>query len=137
MPCNSSQHLQLPELEYQAILTHPPLLDFSDAGNWLFSGRKWIDPADPDGRAMLDLHHHNLSLLFPAFAAACSRDRLADAVADVIARWSHRPRAATPGECELEPAWADSPHRRDASDAVRDWHGPCEASSPGGPASAF
>ncbi len=61
---------------------------YSDAGNWLFCGRKWIDPADPDGRAKLDLHYHNLSILFPAFTSACSLDRLVDAVAAVIDSWS-------------------------------------------------
>ncbi len=52
----------------------------SDAGNWHFSGRKWIDPADPDGRIKLELHHNNLCLLYPAFAAACSCDRFIEAV---------------------------------------------------------
>ena len=66
----------------------------SDAGNWLFCGRKWIDPADPDGRAKLDLHHYNLSVLFPGFASACSLDRFIDAVAAVIDSWS-RHAAAT------------------------------------------
>ena len=65
----------------------------SDAGNWLFSGRKWIDPADPDGRTKLELHHNNLCLLYPAFAAACSCDRLIEAVAAVIDRWSRHGRA--------------------------------------------
>jgi hypothetical protein len=72
----------------------------SDAGNWLFSGRKWIDPADPDGRTMLELHHHNLSILFPAFTAACSLDRLIDALATVIDSWSRHTDAATEaGRC--------------------------------------
>ncbi len=66
----------------------------SDAGNWLFSGRKWIDPSDPDGRTKLDLHHNNLRLLYPAFAAACSCDRLIEAVASVIERWSRHGGAA-------------------------------------------
>jgi hypothetical protein len=66
----------------------------SDAGNWLFSGRKWINPADPDGRTKLDLHYDNLCLLFPAFAAACSRDQLIEAVSAVIERWSRHGAAA-------------------------------------------
>ena len=53
---------------------------YSDAGSWLFCGRKWIDPADPDGRDKLDLHHFNLCALFPPFAAACPRDRFIDAM---------------------------------------------------------
>jgi hypothetical protein len=78
-----------------------PLVTFcSDAGNWLFCGRKWIDPADPDGRTLLELHHHNLSILFPAFAAACSRDRFIDAVAGVIESWSRQTAAAAAaGRC--------------------------------------
>ena len=66
----------------------------SDAGNWLFCGRKWIDPADPDGRAKLELHHHNLSVLFPAFASACPLERFIAAVAGVIDRWSRHSIAA-------------------------------------------
>jgi hypothetical protein len=60
----------------------------SDAGNWLFCGRRWINPADPDGRAKLDLHYDNLSILFPAFTTSCSLDRLIDAVSAVINSWS-------------------------------------------------
>jgi hypothetical protein len=74
-----------------------PARSCSDAGNWLFSGRTWIDPADPDGRAKLDLHYDNLSILFPAFTASCSLDRLIDAVAAVVHSWSrHFGNAARP-----------------------------------------
>ena len=66
----------------------------SDAGNWLFGGRKWIDPADPDGRTKLELHHNNLCLLYPAFAAACPCDRFIESVAAVIDRWSRHGSAA-------------------------------------------
>jgi hypothetical protein len=52
----------------------------SDAGNWFFSGRKWINPADPDGHTKLELHHNNLCLLYPAFAAACTCNRFVEAV---------------------------------------------------------
>jgi hypothetical protein len=68
--------------------------DCSDAGNWLFTGRRWINPSDQDGRTKLDLHHNNLCLLYPAFAAACSCDRLIDAVAAVVERWSHHDSAS-------------------------------------------
>ncbi len=76
-----------PSVDGAAILTLR-WFHVSDAGNWLFCGRKWIDPADPDGRTKLDLHHDNLCILFPAFAAACSRDRLIEAVTAVIERKS-------------------------------------------------
>jgi hypothetical protein len=56
----------------------------SDAGDWLFCGRRWIDPADPDGRTKLDIHYHNLCALYPSFAAACSHDRFLSAVAAVV-----------------------------------------------------
>jgi hypothetical protein len=72
----------------------------SDAGNWLFCGRKWIDPADPDGRTKLELHHHNLSILFPAFTSACSLDCFIDAVTAVTDSWSrHTEAAAEGGRC--------------------------------------
>ncbi len=51
----------------------------SDAGNRLFCGREWIDPVDPDGRTLLEIHYQNLSILFSAFAAACARERFIDA----------------------------------------------------------
>jgi hypothetical protein len=111
------------------------LLSCSDAGHWLFSGRKWIDPADLDGRTMLDLHYHNLSILFPAFAAACSRDRLVDAVAGIIDRWSHHSSAATAGDGD--PAIADSTHggpaKYDVWPTMAIWP---EASSDGTPSSS-
>jgi hypothetical protein len=60
----------------------------SDAGNWVHCGRKWIDPADPDGRTKLDLHHFNLCFLFPAFAQACPHARFVAAIAAVAESWS-------------------------------------------------
>ena len=101
-----------------------PLVTFcSDAGNWLFCGRKWIDPADPDGRTLLELHHHNLSILFPAFAAACSRDRFIDAVAGVIESWSRQTAAAAaagrrPSVVDIPP----SSHTATDSDASPEAH---------------
>ena len=57
------------------------------AGNWLFSGRRWLDPADQDGITKLRLNYHNLCNLFPAFAAACPASRFIAAVADVADSW--------------------------------------------------
>jgi hypothetical protein len=62
---------------------------------------------------MLDIHHNNLSILFPAFAAACSCENLVDAVAGVIGRWVHHSSAAPAGVGD--PAMADSAHGRHAS----------------------
>ena len=73
------------------------VISCSDAGNWLFRGRRWIDPADPDGRTMLELHHHNLSILFPSFTAACSLDRFIDVVAAVVDSWSRQADIAAEG----------------------------------------
>ena len=75
----------------------------SSAGNWLFRGRKWIDPADPDGRTMLQIHHHNLSILFPAATAACSLGRFIDAVAAVAGAWSGQSEAALPSLVHVPP----------------------------------
>ena len=84
---------------------------YSDAGSWLFCGRKWIDPADPDGRDKLDIHHFNLCVLFPPFAAACPHDRFVDAIATVAESWSQPMRAvADAGRCRTLADFApDSP----------------------------
>jgi hypothetical protein len=47
---------------------------------------------------MLDLHYHNLAVLFPAFAVACSRDQMVNAVARLIDRWTHHSSALTDGK---------------------------------------
>ena len=104
------------------------MMNQGDAGDWLFCGRKWIDPADPDGRTKLDLHHHNLSILFPAFASACPRERFLAAVAGVIERWSQHPSAATAAETDLPVA--DVVPERTAGDAT--WS-PTEAGSDSAP----
>ncbi len=52
---------------------------------------------------MLDLHHHNLSILFPAFAAACSRNHLVEAVAGVVDRWSRTSRHSSAAAADSDP----------------------------------
>ncbi len=84
----------------------------SDAGNWLFCGRRWIDPSDPDGRIKLDLHYHNLCALFPAFATDCSHDRFIGAVSAVIDSWSRH------AEAESDPPSVD-PTREEVVDDGR------------------
>ena len=83
----------------------------SDAGDLLFCGRKWIDPADPDGRTKLDLHHFNLCALFPAFAAACPHTRFIAAITAVTESWSRPIKAvAEPALCRTIADFApDSP----------------------------
>jgi hypothetical protein len=93
------------------------LVECSDAGNWLFCGRRWMDPADPDGRITLDLHYHNLCALFPAFAAACSNDRFIGAVTAVIDSWSRHAAAA---DAESDPPSAGTgTASEDAADGGR------------------
>jgi hypothetical protein len=76
------------------------LYQCSDAGNRHFRGRKWIDPADPDGRTKLEFHHQNLSILFPAFASACPQERFIAAVAGVVDRWLHGSSAVIAGSLQ-------------------------------------
>ncbi len=71
---------------------------------------------------MLDLHHHNLCILFPAFAAACTHDRFIDAVTAVTDSWSRRAAA--------EPAGSDTPSAA-ASPGSNLSHSPGPADSPG------
>jgi hypothetical protein len=99
------------------LLIDPDLLAAtSDAGNWLFCGRKWIDPADPDGLIKLDIHYHNLCTLFPAFPAACSHSRFIGAVAAVIDSWSPHA-AAAHEEAGLGPPAADFAPKDTADDS--------------------
>jgi hypothetical protein len=89
----------------------------SDAGSWFFRGRKWIDPAIPDGRAKLDLHHFNLCTLFPPFAEACPHARFIDAIATAAESWSRPMRAvAEAGRCRTIADFApDSPPNHDTA----------------------
>jgi hypothetical protein len=86
------------------------LFPCSDAGDLLFCGRKWIDPADPEGRTKLDLHHFNLCALFPEFAAACPHDRFIAAIAAVTESWARPTQAVEPARCRTIADFApDSP----------------------------
>jgi uncharacterized membrane protein YgcG len=69
----------------------------SVAGNWLFSGRCWIDPSDPEGFTKLDLHYHNLRTLFPDLTIACPPDRFVGAVAAVGRSWAYHAAAHAAG----------------------------------------
>ena len=62
------------------------------AGNWLFSGHRWLDPSDQDSLTKLQREYSTLCSLCPAFAAACPASRFIAAVADVTESW--RPHAA-------------------------------------------
>jgi hypothetical protein len=60
------------------------------AGTWLFAGRRWLNPDDPDDRSALLVNYDNLCLLFPAFAAACPVERFLETLTDVSASWRRR-----------------------------------------------
>ena len=62
----------------------------STAGNWLFAGRRWLDPDHPDDRAALDVNYGNLALLFPDFAAACPEERFMETLSEVSRSWRRR-----------------------------------------------
>ena len=59
-------------------------------GTWLVAGRRWLDPADPNDRAALDVSYTNLRLLFPTFIAACPIQRFFKALSDVSGSWRRR-----------------------------------------------
>ena len=61
----------------------------SVAGNWLFSGRRWRNPAAVDDRAALSAGYNNIVAAFPAFSC-CPRDRFLKVVGEVCASWSRR-----------------------------------------------
>ena len=57
----------------------------SAAGNRVFAGRRWLDPADAADRAHLATGYDRLAEAFPDFPAACPRDRFLQALADASA----------------------------------------------------
>ena len=66
----------------------PTLILCRSAGNWLFRGRRWLDPADPDDRAAILSNYERLCTLFPPFGIACKLDKLIAALGTVTRRWA-------------------------------------------------
>jgi hypothetical protein len=62
---------------------------FSIAGNWLFSGRRWLDPEDSEDRIILDLKYENLLLMFPAFGN-CPKAHFFRSISAIRTSWSRR-----------------------------------------------
>ena len=63
--------------------------DCSAAGSWLFLGRKWLNPLDPNDRTMLDIHYQNLCALCPSFTS-CPKKLFLDSLSYVSSSWSRR-----------------------------------------------
>ena len=61
----------------------------SVAGNWLFSGRRWRNPAAASDRAALSAGYNDLVAAFPAFSC-CPRDRFLKIIGETCASWSRR-----------------------------------------------
>ena len=98
--------------------------EFSVAGSWLFSGRRWLDPSDPEDRTMLDLHYDNLCTLVPQFCR-CSRERFLSAISAVIASWSRRCSDAAENSASAPPSprsIEEGSRSRSHSRVVDDYH---------------
>ena len=80
------------------------------AGNWLFHGRRWLNPHDPADRALLDSNYTALARAFPPFAASCDRPRFLEILADVAAKWASTLHGH--GSAEHIIRWATGPRRR-------------------------
>ena len=71
------------------------------AGNWLFSGRRWRNPHNPQDRAALIAGYDSLVATFPDFAR-CSRDRFLATISSFWSSWSRSTRHGVPDPPELE-----------------------------------
>ena len=63
------------------------------AGNWLFCGRRWVDPSTADGRSKLIQSYADLCARFPALRSTCTEDRFLYILSTVCAKWTLRVRS--------------------------------------------
>ena len=80
------------------------------AGNWLFHGRRWLNPLDPADRALLDSNYAALARAFPHFAASCDRPRFLEVLADIATDWNCIVHGH--GSAEHSTRWSTGPRRR-------------------------
>lgn len=71
----------------------------SAAGTWLFAGRRWLQPHDPDDHSTLLVNYENLHALFPHMAP-CSLDRFLHVLSDVTEAWGRRLQDSGTSSCD-------------------------------------
>jgi hypothetical protein len=59
----------------------------SAAGNWLYSNRRWLSPADPSEKSILETNYDKLCSLHPEFRA-CSKECFLSHLFEVTSAWS-------------------------------------------------
>jgi len=69
----------------------------SVTGNWLFSNRRWLCPADPSDRCLLEANYDKLCSLHPEFSA-CSKEDFLEHLTEVTSAW-----AKIMSDCRLRP----------------------------------
>jgi hypothetical protein len=57
------------------------------AGNWVFSGIRWLNPLDSSDRILLEANFDSLLRSFPTIEPACDRPAFLQAILDVSAAW--------------------------------------------------
>jgi hypothetical protein len=67
-------------------------MNYSAAGNWLFSSRRWRDPTDVEDRAALETGYDMLTATFPTFSSCCSRAHFLATIANICSGWSRSTR---------------------------------------------
>ena len=88
-----------------------------DAGNWLFSGRRWRDPSNPADRSALETGYAALTAEFPYFSR-CSRERFLSVLGVVCATWeTHCLQLARPSSPAREGDVSRRQHRSDSPPA--------------------
>jgi hypothetical protein len=84
-----SAHIVFETRWHSHVVSDASWLCFSVAGNWLFIGRRWLDPQEPDDRHAIDASYEALCTRFPDFSR-CSRESLLRALSEVSSSWNRR-----------------------------------------------
>ncbi len=90
----------------------------SEAGNWLFSGRRWRDPDIETDRLALEAGYDELVAAFPVLAR-CSRDRFVGIIAHTCASWT-RCMQDTPAPDSPQPSEEPQVHTRHTRQSTAD-----------------
>ena len=87
----------------------------STAGNWVFSGRRWLNPETAGDRAMVMARHLDLCAEFPAYAAACDPDHPLATLARFRASWAGRLESAAADGAQRDSETASANESADGS----------------------
>lgn len=99
-----------------------PDLVASTAGHWVFSGRRWLDPEDPEDRSRLQARYLDLCAKFPTIDPTCDADRLLAVLSSFQRSWARR--VAACDSCGRRDSAVDSADTFPAGESLTDGHLP-------------